>query len=156
LDPEINLLVDAGEIVVIVRWNGFGTALFGEDRQVAENAAELGVDDNGMHALSEAENSQRAVVRVQPAQHEDAFEIARIAAIEADVAAGDLLAEHFDLLTDHVVDRADDIASQALPGVDGDDGRNVRIVKLRSGRAGAGAFYLGDRQEFVARKILRR
>ncbi len=109
-----------------------------------------------MHTAGERQHTQGAIRFVELREHQHAIHIARVTTFETDAAARDLLAEHIDLLTDHIVHAPHQIASQPGPRVDRDHRRNVVGINPRHGLLFARTLHLQQGQNFVARQILRR
>jgi hypothetical protein len=100
-----------------------------------------------------AQGTTRAVQRVQ---HEQVVQIARLLARQRDAPFHDPLAEHLDLLADHVVDGSHDIQAEPRPRIDRQQRRDVVVVQLRHRFALAGTLDPGDRQQLVSGQLVGR
>ena len=89
----------------------------------------------GWIALGEADHAQQRRRLVEDAQLLEEHALALGVAVEGDVAGEDLFGQQVELLADAVVDGLEDAGLQGLPGVAGQQRRDVGLVEL--GRASA-------------------
>ena len=108
------------------------SAIGTEDRELANNAAQFDVGDTRMHSTIKTNDGQRSIGSIELTEHQDSFRVTWIPAIQADSAVDDLLAQHLNLLPYDVIDGPNNVATQAGPSVDGEDGWDEQHIQLRS------------------------
>ena len=146
----------AGKVVVIIERKFVDLSGWLEDRQLAGDAAELGICLPGMDARREGDDAEHCPALLQFREHYQAVEVARFGTGEADLPGDGLLGEHVHLAADEVVDTSHQIAAQRRPCVDRQHRRKIVRVDLGSRLAVAGLPNLRDWQQFVTGEILGR
>ena len=157
-DHRLDLFLDRAEnpreIVVVVDGELSERPLRLKDGQLAGDAADFGVGLSRMNSLREGDHTHHGLGFQQLRQHHQPVEVAGFGTREANAPVDGLLGQHLHLAADEVVDAADDVETERLPGIDRQHRREKVGVDLGGGLAIGGAANLRDRQQFEARQIL--